>query len=143
MSGEWVPRPFDQRHAINLQVAFRPTPDWSIAAGWIYHSPWPFTEIEFRTGETVWGKPFAIGYADRLNQGRLTPYKRIDFRVSRRFRLRRSDLLLYVDVFNLLNRENALDYEQDPLWADGRWITTQSLFPQLMIMPSVGLKWTF
>ena len=143
VSGEWVPRPFDQRHAINLQIAFRPTSDWSIAAGWIYHSPWPFTEIEFRTGETVWGKPFAIGYADRLNQGRLTPYKRIDFRVSRRFRLRRSDLLLYVDVFNLLNRENALDYEQDPLWADGRWITTQSLFPQLMIMPSVGLKWTF
>jgi len=143
VSGEWVPRPFDQRHAVNLQVAFRPTDDWSIAAGWIYHSPWPYTEIKYRLEETVWGQPVASRYTDALNQGRLTPYKRIDFRVSRRFRLGRSDLLLYVDVFNLLNRENALDYEQSPLWADGRWITNQSLFPQLMIMPSIGLKWTF
>ncbi|MCK5651733.1 MAG: TonB-dependent receptor, partial [Gemmatimonadetes bacterium] len=93
VSGEWVPRPYDQRHAINLQVAFRPTPDWSIAAAWIYHSPWPFTEIEYLLEETVGGLPVAIGYADALNQGRMIPYKRIDFRASRRFRLGRSDLL--------------------------------------------------
>jgi outer membrane receptor protein involved in Fe transport len=143
VSGEWIPRPFDQRHAVNLQVVFRPTADWSIAAGWIYHSPWPYTEVKFRLNETIRGQPFFFRYTDALNQGRLPPYKRVDFRASRKFRLGRSDLLLYVDVFNLLNRENALDYEQSPLWADGRWITNQSLFPQLMIMPSIGLKWTF
>ena len=143
MSGEWVPRPYDQRHAINLQVAFRPTPNWSIAAAWIYHSPWPYTEIKYRLAETVWGRPAAFGYTDALNQGRLTPYKRLDFRASRRLRLGRSDLLLYVDVFNLLNRENALDYLQNPAFGDGRWFTRQRLAAQLMIMPSLGLKWTF
>jgi hypothetical protein len=143
VEGRWIPRLYDQRHAINLQVAFSPTPDWTIAAGWVYHSPWPYTQIEYLLEETVWGQPVAIGYAEALNQGRLIPYKRLDFRASRRFRLGPGDLLFYVDVFNLLNRENALDYEQNPLWADGRWVTKRSLFPQLGIMPSIGLKWTF
>jgi vitamin B12 transporter len=143
VSGEWVPRPFDQRHAFNLQVAYRPTADWSVALGWIYHSPWPFTEIAYHFGETIWGQQFASAYADVLNQGRLTPYKRIDFRASRRLRLGRSDLLLYVDVFNLLNRENTLDFEQGVSWVDGRWVSNHSLTPQLMIMPSLGLKFSF
>jgi outer membrane cobalamin receptor len=141
--GLWVPRPFDQRHAVNLQVAFRPTADWSIAAGWIYHSPWPFTEIKYRLAETVWGQAVALRYTDALNQGRLTPYKRMDFRASRRFRLSRGDLLLYVDVFNLLNRENAMDLEQNAYWADGRLVRDQAFYPQLGIMPSLGLRWAF
>jgi hypothetical protein len=143
VSGEWVPRPFDQRHAVNLQVAYRPTPDWSIAAGWTYHSPWPFTEIKYQLAETVWGRGAVLSYPDVLNQGRLPPYNRLDFRASRRFRRGRSDFLLYVDVFNLLNRENALDYRQNPLVRDGHLSTRHRLSPQLMIMPSLGLKWVF
>jgi hypothetical protein len=141
--GRWVPRPLDQRHALNLQIAFRPTPDWSVAAAWVYHSPWPFTEVAYRFGETVHGVPFADRYVDVLNQGRLMPYQRLDFRASRRLREGRSDLLLYVDVFNVLNRENALDYEQNPRWFGGVWKTDESVMPQLTIIPSLGLKWTF
>jgi outer membrane receptor protein involved in Fe transport len=143
VSGEWVPRPYDQRHAVNLQVAFRPTPDWSIAAGWVYHSPWPFTEIEYRVGETIWGQLFAVRYHDALNQGSLTPYRRIDFRASRRFRSNRGELLLYVDVFNLLNHENAMDLEQDARWVEGHLVRSQRLYPQLPILPSIGMRWTF
>ncbi|MFC1660950.1 TonB-dependent receptor domain-containing protein [Gemmatimonadota bacterium] len=143
VSEEWVPRPYDQRHAVNLQIAFRPTADWSIAAGWIYHSPWPFTEVKYLVDETVWGNLFFRRYPDVLNQGRLTPYKRLDFRASRKLRFGRGELLLYVDVFNLLNRQNAMDLEQWAGFVDGRLVTDQDLYPQLGIMPSVGLKWTF
>ena len=143
VDGDWVPRPYDQRHAVNLQVAFRPTPDWSIAASWIYHSPWPFTRVSFLPRETIHGAPYADTYVGLLNQGRLTTYKRVDFRASRRLRFGRSDVLLYVDVFNLLNRENAFDYQQDAIWTGSEWITRYELTPQLLIMPSLGLKWTF
>ena len=143
VEGNWLPRPFDQRHAVNVQVAFRPTPDWTLAAGWIYHSPWPYTEVEYTYTETVHGEPVAIASPGVLNQERMIPYKRIDLRVSRRFRLGRNDFLLYLDVFNVLNWENALDYEQYPRWTGSGWMPRQELFPQLWIMPSLGVRWTF
>jgi outer membrane receptor for ferrienterochelin and colicin len=143
VEGEWMPRPYDQRHAVNLQFALRPTPDWSFAMGWIYHSPWPYTEIHYRIEETVWGQPVIVPYADALNQGRLIPYRRVDFRASRRFRVGRSDLLLYADVFNLMNRENAMDSEHSAGWDGGRLVTDRTFYPQLGIMPSLGLRWVF
>ena len=141
--GEWVPRPYDQRHAVDLQVAFRPTPAWSIAAGWIYHSPWPFTEVKYRLEQTVGGEPVAVRYTDALNQRRLPPYMRVDFRVSREFHLNRGDLLVYADVFNALLRENALDMEQSARWVHGRWKFQESIYPQMPMIPSIGVRWTF
>jgi hypothetical protein len=143
VSGEWVPSLFDQRHAINLQVAFRPASHWSLAAAWVFHSPWPYTEVEFSQGTTVRGYPVFFRSPGPLNQGRLTPYHRLDFRASRRFQTRRGDLLVYLDVFNLLNRENTLDVEQDARISNGRFLATRSFYPQLPLLPSVGLKWTF
>ena len=143
ISGEWVPRPFDQRHAVNLQVAFRPTSEWSFAAGWIYHSPWPFTEVKYRLEQTVGGEPVAFRYTDVLNQKRLPPYMRLDLRVSREFKVNRGDLLVYADVFNALMRDNALDMQQSARWVHGRWKFQESVYPQMPMLPSVGARWTF
>jgi hypothetical protein len=143
VEGEWIPSLFDQRHAANLQITFRPTPDWALSAAWIYHSPWPYTEVEYSHAQTVRGFPVFFRYPDALNQERLTPYRRIDFRASRKFHTSRGDLLFYVDVFNLLNRENTLDLEQEAKILNGRFLTTQNFYPQLPLLPSVGLKWTF
>jgi hypothetical protein len=84
-----------------------------------------------------------VPYADALNRGRLIPYRRLDFRASRRFRLGRSDLLLYADVFNLMNRENAMDSEHSAGWDGTRLVTDRTFYPQLGIMPSLGLRWVF
>lgn len=143
VSGMWVPRPYDQRHALNLQIAFHPTPDWTIAAGWVYHSAWPYTRIHYQPGETIWGHPVAFRQAETLNQGRLPPYWRTDFRASRRLTVGGNDLLAYVDVFNVLDRENGLDYEQTAWWTGNRWISGESLYPQLPLLPSLGLRWIF
>ena len=89
------------------------------------------------------GEPVAIKYPGTLNQERMFPYTRVDFRASRKLRVGRSDLLVYLDVFNVLNRENALDYEQDPRWTGSGWIAERSLYPQLWMMPSLGVRWTF
>lgn len=143
VEGKWVPRPFDQRHAANLQVAVRPTAGWSVAAEWVYHSPWPYTEVGYRIEQTIRGQPFVVRYPQALNQARLTPYHRIDFRASRQILSREGDVLLYLAVFNVLNRRNAMDVEQDGSWRDGRLVTDRRVYPQLGVMPSLGLKWTF
>lgn len=143
LDGEWAPLPFDQRHGVTLQLAFRPTPDWSFTAGWVYHSPWAFTSQHFSTDTTVYGNRFIRRTFGALNRERMIPYRRIDVRASRWFRTRRGNLLVYLDVFNLANRANAqaADYTaglyQGQLYTDRTWHT------QLEVMPSIGMRWTF
>jgi hypothetical protein len=64
-----------------------------------------------------------------LDRERTVPYKRIDSKASRRYRLRRDDVLLYLDVFNVLNWEYALDYAQCARWTGGGWVLREELFP--------------
>jgi len=140
----WVPRPFDQRHAVNLQLGWRPTPDWSVSVGWIYHSAWPCTAQDFRLDRTVNGYGFLVREFGALNGERLIPYRRIDFRASRTFRLEKGELLFYVDVFNAANRENpqSTDYEA---WIldDGSLMTDRGIHHQLEMLPSLGVRWVF
>jgi outer membrane receptor protein involved in Fe transport len=143
IDGEWAPLPFDQRHAVNLQLTLRPTSNWSINAGWVYHSPWPFTSQHFSPATTVDGYVYILRDFGPLNQERLIPYKRFDFRASRWFRTSRGDLLVYLDVFNLTNRENAQAADYGAWWYQGQLITDQTYHIQLEVMPSIGLRWTF
>ena len=79
-----------------------------------------------------------------LNQERLIPYRRFDFRTSRTVRLDRGELLLYLDVFNAMNRENAQGAAYGPgVLPDGRLVTHRTIHPQLGILPSLGVRWVF
>lgn len=143
IDGEWVPRPFDQRHALNLQVAVRPAPRWTLSLGWVYHSPWPFTSQSYQRRETVSGWGFVTNEFGPLNQERLIPYHRIDFRVSGDIPVTRGSLMVYLDVFNATNRLNAqaADYQ---VWNTETGLETDLMYhEQLMIMPSLGLRWVF
>jgi outer membrane receptor protein involved in Fe transport len=94
VEGEWVPRPFDQRHALNLNAAFHPSPRWTLSLGWTYHSPWPFTEQTFDLHRTVRGSRFVTGEFGQMNQGRLIPYRRLDFRISGNIPVPKGDLVV-------------------------------------------------
>jgi hypothetical protein len=141
--GRWVPLPFDQRHALNVQIGLRPAPSWSISLGWTYHSAWPFTTIEYGLDTTVSGYPYIVSGYGLLNDQRLIDYSRVDFRVAKEFPVTRGNLLLYLDVFNLLNRENAQAASHYAGVYEGRLVLDRGIDPQLEVMPSVGLRWTF
>jgi hypothetical protein len=143
VDGEWVPLPFDQRHAINLQFALRPSSDWSVSAAWVYHSGWPYTDQRFGVGRTIADNVYLYRQFGPLNQERLKAYSRVDFRASKTFRLNRGALLLYVDVFNLFNRVNAQAADFGAWYYEGRLTTDQTIHAQLEIMPSLGMRWTF
>jgi len=53
----------------------------------------------------------------------------------------RGSLLGYVDVFNLLNRENAQAADYSVSLYEGR--VAREIHPQLEIMPSFGVRWVF
>jgi outer membrane receptor protein involved in Fe transport len=143
INGEWIPRPFDQRHAVNLSFAFRPTPRWTLSLGWIYHSPWPSTGQTFDLHRTVSGYGYVTGQFGQMNQERLIPYHRLDFRVSGDIPVTKGSLMVYLDVFNATNRSNAHSANYGVLITESGLVTERVFHNQLEMMPSVGLRWVF
>jgi hypothetical protein len=140
----WVPRRFDQRHALALHAAYTPAPRWTVSLGWRYHSGWPATEWSYEvevleTGRVFWTRQFGP-----VRELRLPAYHRLDMRVNREFRVRGNPLTAFVDFFNLYDRTNLAGYEFGGTFVDGRVIMErrngQTLLP---FLPTFGLRYEF
>lgn len=149
VDGRWAPVTLDQLHTLNLRGSYR-TDTWQLSASWHYHTGWPVT-AQFFDAEVF---PGPDGEMDAivvrrgfgaLNAERLPPYHRLDVRATRRFRVGGGELELYLDVFNLYNRENLRGYfyslNGDPA---GHYTTERSDGEEMMpILPTVGFRWVF
>lgn len=95
------------------------------------------------TGLPVWTADY--GDAANLNSGRLPLFARVDFRATFRPRWQGNRWLLYFEIINLLNRENAgsLDAElvYDPNSDRPRLTTTRG--GALPLLPSFGVRFRF
>jgi outer membrane cobalamin receptor len=144
IDGAWVPRPYDQRHTLRLELAYRPSSAWSFSWAWQYHSPWPSTRQHFALdtlamGYTYWDQSFGP-----LNADRLPAYHRFDLRLSRHFPLGRGRLSVFVDVFNLYDRQNlkAYDYYLGT-GAGGPWGLRRGSHEMIGVLPTIGARWEF
>jgi len=142
--GWWIPRLYDQRHAVGVNVAYRPNPFWDLSLGWRYHSGWPSTSWTYDAtvlddGSVFWRRTFGPLRAERL-----PAYHRMDMRVTRELTLHGNPLQVYLDVFNLYDRTNLASYAYDGWFTDGRVIVTrvdgQTLLPRL---PTIGFRYVF
>ncbi len=89
---EWVPRPRDQRHTVRLELAYRPTPTWSLSYAWQYHSGWPGTLERYDVMTAVDGSRFVARTFGPIYRERLPAYHRLDVRVSKSFPVGRGQL---------------------------------------------------
>src|SRR5690606_23831532 len=94
-------------------------------------------------GLLVWRPDF--GDATNFNSGRLPVFARLDVRVTFRPRWANDRWQLYVEVINLLNRDNASDIStelrHDPGADRPRLIEVRS--GRLPLLPSLGLRYRF
>lgn len=142
----WVPRPRDQRHAINLRAEYRPGPRWEVAAGWTYHSGWPATAwvygvLPLANGSWFWTRDFGP-----LNGERLPAYHRLDVRATHAFPIRGGTLEVYLDAFNLYDRRNRGSQRYAGTFLeDGRVATvpTDGGEELLPFLPMFGLRYQF
>jgi hypothetical protein len=143
VAGAWIPRPFDQRHAVTLDATLQPSPNWRLTAAWLYHSGWPITTAAFvlrplRTGGSILEPTFGP-----LLTTRLPSYNRVDLRGTRTFHTHHGDLSAFIDIFNMFNRTNAraIDYS---ISLNGTTLRVDpSLDRQLPRLPTFGLSWEF
>jgi len=148
---EWVPRFWDQTHALATTLGWRPNDKWTVTGAWQARSGWPFTPqvIEFDT-LTVFkddGSDWPLRWREAfgpMNSIRLPTYHRLDLRVTRRFDVGRGVLDVYIDLFNAYNQQNlrSFDYSTDLINGELRYIRSpdEELLP---ILPSLGLRWLF
>jgi outer membrane receptor protein involved in Fe transport len=147
----WSPTMLDQRHTVNIFAAYHWGRAWQLSGSWQYHTGWPITE---RSLEVVVAERLDSGEQARivrddfgaLNGARLPAYHRLDLRVTRNIDIGRSRLELFLDIFNVYNRENIRSYLYSLIDPDGDGLYTVRREPGLTllpIMPTLGLRWVF
>jgi len=147
VEGEWVPRPMDQRHTFNVEMAVQPRPTLSLSWAWSYHSPWPYTQELFEVLPVMNGggvKAFQSTFGP-LNRDRMPAYHRLDLRATKRFDLRRGSLSVFLDVFNAYDRENPYSVITHAFWRPNQAGADylDEIEPQLGVLPTLGLRWEF
>ena len=135
--------PQDQRHALNLDVIYRPFSHWSVAAAYTFHSGWPFTD---EIGVPVTRKDGTLDLAvrpDSLYGARLPAYDRLDLRLTWRKQTARSDWRVFVEAINLTNHENVLGYDVFRVRdAGGGLSLVRDPETWFSILPSLGVSWS-
>lgn len=144
VNGRAVPRAFAQRHSLNLDLSVRLASGWRVSAAWQLHSGWPVTPITFGVDSLRDGTHHVHASYGRLNSGRLPPYHRLDLRVTNERNIGSGRLSLYLDVFNVYNRDNprGLGYTVAD-WNAAQAVVRSNPMTQLPLLPTLGARWVF
>ena len=100
LTGEEFDGDFDQRHTLNVFVQQRLSYRLAVSGKLRLGSNFPIVGY-------FAGTPEALQLSASRNQVRLPFYSRLDVRANRTFTFQRSRLTLYVEVMNLLGRQNG------------------------------------
>jgi outer membrane receptor protein involved in Fe transport len=130
-----VPRSWDQRHAFQGGISWRNEP-WTFAAAASVHSGWPTTGLGLdEAGNAVPGP---------RNAQRLPTFAAVDWRLSRKFDVRRGTLTAFIEVSNTFDRRNVccIDWDVDE-GEDGELSLEHSRDYWMPLLPAIGVLWEF
>jgi hypothetical protein len=144
IDAEWVPRPYDQRHSVQFDFAYRPNALWSLSWAWQFHSGWPNTPQTWTLDSTAAEYTYFTRTFAPLNGDRLPAYHRLDIRASRHFPVGRGRLSVFLDIFNLYDRENAkaYDYSLNGV-SPGTLNVVRWQHDLIGVLPTIGVRWEF
>jgi hypothetical protein len=124
---ESFPSDYDQRHTVNAYVAYRWSGQTSLSARMRYGSNFPIVGYVAQD---------ANGYllSSQRNSLRVPAYSRLDVRADRTFTYRKSRLTLFLEVVNVMNRDNYRPNSPGININSGRVFgPLESLFPLLPV----------
>jgi hypothetical protein len=142
LQGAWIPRTYDQRHAVTADATWRLGRRWSLSVAWPWHSGWPLAEPDFRRA-VVDGRRVIPSYDYlRLGESRLPAYGRLDLRLRHDRRLAGGTLGLSLDLVNVLNRRNVRGISYDGLLnKDGTVSVHRNPLTMAPLAPIIAVSW--
>lgn len=143
VDGVDVPRNWDQRHAVTAGLTWR-SDKWRATAIGRYRSGWPRTPfvpvpVFDPEGNLVGIEPDLSG----RNSARFDDYSRVDVRVARDFRVRRGELTVYLEVFNIFDAQNPCCTSNHILDLAQGVSVSPVVDDYLPRFPSFGFLWRF
>ena len=134
-----IPGPYDQRHAMTVDLAYTPDPRWQWTLAWQYRTGWPYTVAEaVQIGNSQYPVP-----TDPMGS-RYPAYHRLDLRLTRVFETRNGRVSLFAEVMNLYDRSNVRTYEYEVYSIGYRnAVANSNPIHYLGVTPSVGISWRF
>ena len=143
LGGSWVPRGFDQPHALRADVNYQTERGWNWNAAWLYHTGWPTTRVSGQVVSDPRGSTHIEPVLGPFNGERLPDYHRLDLRLSRAWTLKLGRLDTYLDLQNLYDRQNVRGFEDFGfgLGTDGGVRVDSRKLSWGGFLPSFGIRW--
>jgi hypothetical protein len=126
---------YDSPHIFNLMSTYKLGKWWDFSFTFRYSTGLPYTPYDLNTRYQDNGKWYCE--KGEKNSERLPDYLRVDLRADRRFILRNFNLCTFIEIWNLTNHENIMNYEYSDDFLTKEPITLFS------IMPMLGLSFEF
>ena len=100
-------RNHNYRYIFNVVGGYRPSTDWEISIRWSYFGGRPQTPINLDASIQA---DEQILYLNEFNEDRTPEYHSLLIHYEKRYNLKRSNLVLFFEVWNTYNRENVETY---------------------------------
>jgi outer membrane receptor protein involved in Fe transport len=141
IQGRWVPRSWDQRHAVTYSVNRDFEGRWNLNLAGTHHTGWPVTDVELAVAPDG---TLRLAPGER-NRSRFPDYHRLDVRASRTLPLRKGALELFLEITNLLDRDNIRSISDFAIvpGATGAPVIQREFEKWFPRLPSFGLTWVF
>jgi hypothetical protein len=135
----WRLYSYDQTYVLTAVANYKLTPTWEIGGKWRYATGTPYTPVigsEEIFDPITRGRRWKPIFGEKKSE-RLTPYHRLDVRISKVFKIRGAKLTTYLEVMNAYNHKNlmAIDYNED--------YTEEKKVYMLPIIPYFGITANF
>ncbi len=110
------------------------------------HTGWPATDLALvEIGVDEDGEPEFAAIPGPRNVLRHASFFSLDFRVSRKWKLKRGTFMAFLEVSNLTNHDNecCFDWDIEEDEATGEEFLENSLDYWLPLLPAIGVLWEF
>ncbi len=139
-----VPRNIDQPFALKLDLRYRAPWQWQLNLAFELRRGWPTTAIAARNQVGPDDASEVTPVLGPLYGERLSDYRRVDLRGSRRFEIRRGELELFFDIQNLTDARNVRGFDVNFETTDSGEVQVEKKDKHWSpIAPSFGVRWVF
>ncbi len=132
--GVWRDRIYDNRALFSIEGGHKLNNKWEIGTRWIFAGGSPFTPLDLEASAAI---NRSVLDQDRVNQERYPAYHSLNLRVDRRYNFGGSNMIVFLSIWNVYNRENVSQYYWNEIGEH------ESTLYQWTMLPVFGLEYEF
>lgn len=130
----WRDRIYDNKFIFSIEGGYKPNYYWEFSMRWIYAGGRPYTPFNIQKSQEL---NRGVIDEDRINDERFPAYHSLNLRVDKRFTFSHTNLVIYLSVWNVYNRQNV---------ASNYWNQSENL-PDVVyqwgMLPIFGVEYEF